>query len=67
MNAANAHSYIFKDKDMTMKAVLGGLDKDAAEKLYTDEKYGMDTATKLYYWAKATAGSADPTYQLLKK
>lgn len=53
MNAANAYSYLFKDQDLVMKSVLGHLDKDAAAKLFKDEYYGMDTPTKLYYWAAA--------------
>lgn len=62
MNAANAYSYLFKDKKATMKAVLAGLDAETAEKVYTHPKYGMDRATKLYYWAAAVK---DPEYYAL--
>lgn len=50
MNAANAYSYLFKNKDMVMKSVLKGVPN--AEKVYTDKTVGMDTVTKLYYWAR---------------
>lgn len=53
MNAANAYSYLFKDKKMTMKAVLGHMKEADAEKIYSDPVYGMDSPTKLYYWAAA--------------
>lgn len=59
MNAANAFQYIFQYKEVVMKAVLAGLSQDKAEKVYTDSVYGMDTPTKLYYWAAAVQ---DPYY-----
>jgi hypothetical protein len=53
MNAANAYSYLFKDKKMTFKAVLGHMKEADAEKIYSDPVYGMNSPTKLYYWAAA--------------
>jgi hypothetical protein len=65
MNAANAYTYLFQHKDMVMASVLKGLSKEAAETLFSDKQFGMDTASKLYYWAKAVEGPEETYYSIL--
>lgn len=46
-----------------MNNILRGIDKDIAEKIYSDQKYGMDSIEKLYYWMQMIVYEKDPSYK----
>jgi hypothetical protein len=54
--AYQAYNYMFKNKDVVVNVILSILDKATADKIYSDEFLGLDTASKLYYWFAAYEG-----------
>lgn len=47
--AFNAYYYAFSNKATVMSSVLNGI--ASSEDIYNDPQFGMDTITKLYFWA----------------
>lgn len=49
--AFNAYYHSFYDKDLIMKSVLVGIPQ--ADKIYSDEVFGLNSVATLYYWMQA--------------
>lgn len=64
--AYQAYHYMFKDKDIVTKGILGFLQNDTmANAIYSDAIFGMDSSIKLYYWFGAYRGKAENFLYLL--
>jgi hypothetical protein len=62
--AFQAYYYGFNDKNIVMNSVLVGIPN--AEQIYSDENFGFDSFTKLYYWMKALLdGQGSASYNQL--
>lgn len=51
--AYQCYNYMFKNKDVVTKSVLGFLPIDEANSIYSDQFLGMDNPSKLFYWLQA--------------
>ncbi len=51
--AYEAFHYMFNNKDVVTKSVLGFLPIDQANLIYSDQFLGMDQPSKLFYWLQA--------------
>lgn len=64
--AYQAYHYMFKNKDIVTKGILGFLQNDTmANAIYSDAIFGMDSSIKLYYWFGAYRGKAGNFLYLL--
>jgi len=50
--AREMFEYYIKNKELTLKTVLNGINKDTAEKLYSDPLYGIGSNVTLVEWIK---------------
>jgi hypothetical protein len=66
--AFNAYYFLFYEKELVMNSVLYGLSAPDAEKVYSDEFYGMDSVPKLYIWVQANLmeSGSDPYNQIIR-
>ena len=62
--AFQAYYYGLNDKETVMKSILFGIPN--ADKIYSDENFGLDSIRKLYYWMKALLDKqGSDSYKLL--
>lgn len=65
--AYQAYHYIFKNQNTVVNSVLRFMDPANATVIYTDEYFGMDAPSKLYYWVAAMQGKkGSQMYNLLQ-
>lgn len=59
--AYNGLEYFFNDYDSVRQFVLPGFTDEAAQTIYDDPNYGMNSITGLTKWMTATSTSMEPT------